>query len=178
VDTFSCDFLVEFQQLTDFVIMMSGRVKRTPLFGAEGLFGIQRLDNNKNKNNNDIMQILKMENPKTSGLYRTHNTSKSNHSENGKKSSPATPSKAVNFSTNPEKEKHREKYLTAKYGSHQMALIRKRLKVEMWMFDQLQELQDTENESTKEIDIDLDEILDMDDEIQRKIFLRVTNLAL
>ena len=85
-----------------------------------------------------------MENPKTSGLYRTHNTSKSNHSENGKKSSPATPSKAVNFSTNPEKEKHREKYLTAKYGTHQMALIRKRLKVEMWMFDQLQELQDSE----------------------------------
>ena len=40
-----------------------------------------------------------MENPETSGLYRTHNTSKSNHSENGKKSSPATPSKAVNFST-------------------------------------------------------------------------------
>ena len=54
---FSCDFLVEFQQLTDFVIMMSGRVKRTPLFGADGLLGIQRLDNNKNKNNNDIMQV-------------------------------------------------------------------------------------------------------------------------
>ena len=34
----------------------------------------------------------------------------------------------------------REKYLTAKYGAHQMALIRKRLKVEMWMFDQLQVL--------------------------------------
>ena len=32
----------------------------------------------------------------------------------------------------------REKYLTAKYGAHQMGLIRKRLKVEMWMFDQLQ----------------------------------------
>ena len=28
-------------------------------------------------------------------------------------------------------EKRREKYLTAKYGSHQMALIRKRLKVEI-----------------------------------------------
>jgi len=150
---------------------MSGKVKRTPLFGADGLLGIQGLGNNNNKNNNHIMQILKMENPQSSGLYRTHNTSKQNHSDNGKKSSPATPSKAVNFSTNPENEKHREKYLTAKYGAHQMALIRKRLKVEMWMFDELQNLQDSENESTKELDIDLDEILDMDDEIQRKIFL-------
>ena len=85
-----------------------------------------------------------MENPQNSGLYRTHIASKPNHSDSGKMSSPATPSKAVNFSTNPENEKHREKYLTAKYGAHQMALIRKRLKVEMWMFDQLQKLQDLE----------------------------------
>ena len=61
-----------------------------------------------------------------------------------KKSAPSTPSKAVNFNDNPETEKHREKYLTAKYGAHQMALIRKRLNMEMWMFDQLQELQDSE----------------------------------
>lgn len=32
----------------------------------------------------------------------------------------------------------KKKYLTAKYGQHQMSLIRKRLRVEMWMFDQLQ----------------------------------------
>jgi hypothetical protein len=57
---------------------------------------------------------------------------------------PTSPSKAVNFSTNPSGEKKREKYLTAKYGAHQMALIRKRLKVEMWMFDQLQELCESE----------------------------------
>ena len=31
-----------------------------------------------------------------------------------------------------------------RYGAHQMALIRKRLKVEMWIFDQLQELYETE----------------------------------
>ena len=37
-------------------------------------------------------------------------------------------------------EKEREKFLTAKYGTHQMALIRKRLKVEMWMYDHLQKL--------------------------------------
>ena len=72
-----------------------------------------------------------------------------------------------------------------------MALIRKRLKVEMWMFDQLQELQDLEvswniednllelskqfqNEMSMEVDIDLDEILDIEDEIQRKIFVQVS----
>ena len=56
----------------------------------------------------------------------------------------STPSKAVNFLPNPESGKKKEKYLTAKYGAHQMALIRKRLKVEMWMFDQLQELCESE----------------------------------
>ena len=51
----------------------------------------------------------------------------------------STPNKAVNFTTAPAcEDARREKYLTAKYGAHQMALIRKRLKVEMWMFDQLQ----------------------------------------
>ena len=57
---------------------------------------------------------------------------------------PTSTSKAVNFVTNPSGEKKREKYLTAKYGAHQMALIRKRLKVEMWMFDQLQKLYSSE----------------------------------
>ena len=53
---------------------------------------------------------------------------------------PSTPSKTVNFSGNQDNEKKREKFLTAKYGAHQMALIRKRLRVEMWMYDQLQTL--------------------------------------
>ena len=58
----------------------------------------------------------------------------------GLKSPPATPNKVVNFTTGKEPGKTREKYLTAKYGSHQMSLIRKRLKVEMWMYDKLQEI--------------------------------------
>lgn len=37
----------------------------------------------------------------------------------------------------------KKKYLTAKYGSHQMALIKKRLHVEMWMCEQLQALYST-----------------------------------
>ena len=61
--------------------------------------------------------------------------------------------KNVNFNSNGEDEKKREKYLTAKYGAHQMALIRKRLKVEMWIFDQLQELYEKEvrNKSSQSI---------------------------
>jgi len=90
---------------------------------------------------------------------------------------PTTPAqsmrnKNVNFSSNGEDEKKREKYLTAKYGAHQMALIRKRLKVEMWIFDQLQELYETETELPNDVDIDLDEILDIEDENQRKKFIR------
>nr|XP_037275521.1 uncharacterized protein LOC119168219 [Rhipicephalus microplus] len=34
----------------------------------------------------------------------------------------------------------KKKYLTAKYGPHQMSLIKKRLRVEMWMYEQLQRL--------------------------------------
>lgn len=34
----------------------------------------------------------------------------------------------------------KKKYLTAKYGQQQMNLIKKRLKIEMWLYEQLQEL--------------------------------------
>ena len=37
----------------------------------------------------------------------------------------------------------KKKYLTAKYGQHQMNLIKKRLRVEMWMYEQLALLYDT-----------------------------------
>lgn len=46
----------------------------------------------------------------------------------------------VEFIENGEVKEKREKYLTAKYGSHQMSLIRKRLSVEMWLYDELQKL--------------------------------------
>lgn len=49
----------------------------------------------------------------------------------------------VNFTEKGEAVKERrEKFLTAKYGSHQMSLIRKRLAVEMWLYDELQKLFD------------------------------------
>lgn len=50
----------------------------------------------------------------------------------------------VDFIENGEVKEKREKYLTAKYGSHQMSLIRKRLAVEMWLYDELQKLFENE----------------------------------
>lgn len=49
----------------------------------------------------------------------------------------------VNFDTEKgELSERKKKYLTAKYGQHQMNLIKKRLRVEMWMYEQLQSLYD------------------------------------
>lgn len=94
----------------------------------------------------------------------------------------------VNFNEKgAEVKERREKFLTAKYGSHQMSLIRKRLAVEMWLYDELQKLFDPpvsrvfisakvryDNTiffavlQSEAIDVDIDEILDMDtDDIRR-----------
>lgn len=52
--------------------------------------------------------------------------------------SPGRTGLRVNFTEKGEVKVRREKFLTAKYGSHQMSLIRKRLAVEMWLYDELQ----------------------------------------
>lgn len=57
--------------------------------------------------------------------------------------SPAKAGLHVCFSEKGEVKERREKFLTAKYGSHQMSLIRKRLAVEMWLYDELQKLYET-----------------------------------
>ncbi|XP_018797441.1 PREDICTED: protein phosphatase 1 regulatory subunit 14B isoform X2 [Bactrocera latifrons] len=77
----------------------------------------------------------------------------------------------VNFNEKgAEVKERREKFLTAKYGSHQMSLIRKRLAVEMWLYDELQKLFDPPSEA---IDVDIDEILDMDtDDIRRSHLIK------
>ena len=54
--------------------------------------------------------------------------------------SPAKTGLHVNFTEKTDVKEKREKFLTAKYGSHQMGLIRKRLAVEMWLYDELQKL--------------------------------------
>ncbi|XP_035715330.1 protein phosphatase 1 regulatory subunit 14C isoform X2 [Folsomia candida] len=79
----------------------------------------------------------------------------------------------VDFIEHGEVKEKREKYLTAKYGSHQMSLIRKRLAVEMWLYDELQKLYEDEEgtSSTHDVEIDLDEVLDMDGDEERRKFL-------
>ncbi|XP_063363601.1 protein phosphatase 1 regulatory subunit 14B isoform X2 [Cydia amplana] len=85
--------------------------------------------------------------------------------------SPARSGLHVNFSDKGEVKERREKFLTAKYGSHQMALIRKRLAVEMWLYDELQKLYDVPAAAAAgaaEVEVDVDELLDMDsDELRR-----------
>lgn len=46
----------------------------------------------------------------------------------------------VNFNElNDLKDEKKSRYLTAKYGLHQMSLIRKRLQVESWVYEYLKE---------------------------------------
>ncbi|GIY42335.1 uncharacterized protein CDAR_510811 [Caerostris darwini] len=80
----------------------------------------------------------------------------------------------VNFDLeNEEIHERKKKYLTAKYGQHQMSLIKKRLRVEMWMYDQLQVLYDSSEDSNSyEVEIDLDELLDIEAEPARRDWLR------
>ena len=105
----------------------------------------------------------------------------------------------VNFKTddNNKMNERKKRYLTAKYGQHQMNLIKKRLKVETWMYEQLQFLFDSvskkikrqkqkyfviffaiskhniQDDNLNNIDIDLDEVLDLEGKI-RKQWLRVS----
>jgi len=161
-------------------VTMSTKLKRTPLFGQDGHLGIPILSNN-NKHklvqkpspliNMEVGPVSHSQPPKPVMPVQVKKTAPVKTA--AKPAQPVTNNKNVNFNKGgDEDEKKREKYLTAKYGAHQMALIRKRLKVEMWIFDQLQELYETETEFPNNVDIDLDEILDIEDENQRKKFIR------
>lgn len=65
-----------------------------------------------------------------------------------RKSPPANKEVHVNFNRSnqalgageEEGDSRKKKYLTAKYGQQQMNLIKKRLKIEMWLYEQLQDL--------------------------------------
>ncbi|XP_066145870.1 protein phosphatase 1 regulatory subunit 14C isoform X1 [Euwallacea fornicatus] len=89
--------------------------------------------------------------------------------------SPAKTGLHVNFKEKGEIKEKREKFLTAKYGHHQMSLIRKRLAVEMWLYEELKKLYESTNNkiedsvSNEEVEVDIDELLDMDsDELRRR----------
>lgn len=92
--------------------------------------------------------------------------------------SPAKTGLHVNFTEKTDVKEKREKFLTAKYGSHQMGLIRKRLAVEMWLYDELQKLFESPvGTAVKgrdgEVEVDIDELLDMDSDDQRRKHLEV-----
>lgn len=79
----------------------------------------------------------------------------------------------VNFDTDKDElQERKKKYLTAKYGQHQMSLIKKRLRVEMWMYEQLQFLFACTDDSAYEVEIDLDELLDIEADSLKKEWLR------
>lgn len=141
---------------------MGTKVKRTPLFGHDGNLGIPVIARDG--------KPLTMEVGVT-GVYRDPAPPATRRLGKALTSAPGTPSKTVNFSASQDTEKKREKFLTAKYGAHQMALIRKRLRVEMWMYDQLQTLYTTEDESSADVEIDLDEVLDIEGDNLRKKFI-------
>lgn len=58
----------------------------------------------------------------------------------------------MNFKEKGEVKEKREKFLTAKYGHHQMSLIRKRLAVEMWLYEELKKLYESTNVSSQVLD--------------------------
>lgn len=60
------------------------------------------------------------------------------------KGSPQEPTKIVDFDLKDQLKENKTKFLTAKYGEHQKNLIKKRLNVEMWIFDELRKLYNTE----------------------------------
>ncbi|XP_054169045.1 protein phosphatase 1 regulatory subunit 14B-like [Oppia nitens] len=90
----------------------------------------------------------------------------------GPKEGPTKSQFHVNFNTEKsDLTDRKKKYLTAKYGQHQMNLIKKRLRVEMWMYEQLQALYNISDDSN-DVEIDLDELLDIEEDIGRKEWLR------
>ncbi|KAK3092914.1 hypothetical protein FSP39_008820 [Pinctada imbricata] len=74
----------------------------------------------------------------------------------------------INKNKEEEKEK-RQKYLTAKYGQHQMMLIRKRLAVEDWIYEQLRNLYCCKaDEDDHDCNLDLEDILNLDTDAERR----------
>ena len=105
--------------------------------------------NDYNNNNNSInKEILNSfdSSPKLINLHSNNNSKNNGYSSicsSTSSSTSSTGSVNVKFAGFfKDKVDEREKYLTAKYPNHQMALIKKRLKVEFWIDEQLKSLFD------------------------------------
>lgn len=81
--------------------------------------------NNNNNNNKATMHV-------------NFNRSRRSSNQNGNNSNQTNP--ADDYDDEEEEHGRKKKYLTAKYGQQQMNLIKKRLKIETWLYEQLQEL--------------------------------------
>ncbi|KAK6182970.1 hypothetical protein SNE40_010532 [Patella caerulea] len=89
------------------------------------------------------------------------------------RSSPGSNSKIVNFHEKREEDKvKKQKYLTAKYGQHQMMLIRKRLAVEDWIYEELRKLYNCQSDSEDHsCPLDLEEVLNYDTDNEKRNYV-------
>lgn len=74
----------------------------------------------------------------------SYNQPSSAKNDSGTKSSPREVSFGPRFSNREEDKEKRKRFLTAKFGKHQMMLVRKRLAVEEWIYDGLRKLYNCE----------------------------------
>ncbi|KAF6034839.1 hypothetical protein EB796_006855 [Bugula neritina] len=67
----------------------------------------------------------------------------------------------------------RKKFLTMKYGQKEIKLIQRRLKVEFWMDEELNKLYDIDTSSGMmyPCDVDLDEVIDLETNIEKRQYL-------
>ncbi|XP_074029351.1 uncharacterized protein isoform X1 [Leptinotarsa decemlineata] len=152
---------------------MASKLRRTPLYSQESDFFSPR---------GVVSEVakhpLKMECGVTGGYTNGATTPAGILADVRSERSPAKTGLHVNFKDKGEIKEKREKFLTAKYGHHQMSLIRKRLAVEMWLYEELKKLY--ESKSTKqvtdvnndEVEVDIDELLDMDSDEERRRHLQ------
>ncbi|XP_005101188.1 uncharacterized protein LOC101853466 [Aplysia californica] len=73
----------------------------------------------------------------------------------------------VGFTLKDQHTEKKKKYLTAKYGQHQMLLIKKRLRVEMWIFDELRKLYNSEDDD-HDCELELEDLLNLETDSERK----------
>ncbi|CAE17849.1 Protein phosphatase 1 regulatory subunit 14B [Caenorhabditis elegans] len=76
--------------------------------------------------------------------------------------------KHARFGDSKSRMEDRSRVLTMKYGKHQMALIRKRMKVENWIETEVTKL--FNGNETNNVDIDLDVIQDIEDVTGKRKF--------
>ncbi|CAH1792598.1 unnamed protein product, partial [Owenia fusiformis] len=84
--------------------------------------------------------------------------------------SPTSP-RHLSFIEPNSKQDERKKILTMRYGKDQMNLIKKRLRVEFWMHEELEKLFGCKGHETYDADVDLDDILDLETDQERYQYL-------